>query len=65
MDECFFCGVSGEKVRLFQAIGDEGIIFVCENCAYDEDIPIIRKPTTFQLKNSEKLEDKIQKGLVK
>jgi len=56
MDECFFCGVSGEKVRLFQAIGDEGIVLVCENCAFDENIPIIRKPTTFQLKNSEKPE---------
>lgn len=58
MNECFFCGVSGEKVRLFQAIGDEGIILVCENCAFDEGIPIIRKPTTFQLKVSEKEPEK-------
>lgn len=43
-------------MRLFQAIGDEGIVLVCENCAFDENIPIIRKPTTFQLKNSEKPE---------
>ena len=54
MDECFICGVSGEKTILFDAISDEGIAKICEKCAINEGIPLIKKPTTFQLKESER-----------
>ena len=52
--ECFRCGVSGEEVRLNDGIYQEGIIHVCDECAKIMDVPIIRKPTTFQLKAAEK-----------
>lgn len=51
--ECFKCGTSGEKVRLFDAISDEGIIKICEYCANEEDLPVIKRPTTEQLKTAE------------
>jgi len=54
MEECFKCGIPMSKIRLFDAISDEGIIKICDACSREEDIPIIRKPTTFQLKESER-----------
>jgi len=53
MDECFICGISGEKVRLFDAVSSDGVSKVCEKCALDERIPLLRRPTSFQLKESE------------
>jgi len=52
--ECSVCGVSKEKVRLLDAISSEGIVKICESCSKEEDMPILRRPTTFQLKESEK-----------
>jgi ribosome-binding protein aMBF1 (putative translation factor) len=52
--ECSVCGVSREKVRLLDAISSEGIVKICEACSKAEDMPILRRPTTFQLKESEK-----------
>jgi ribosome-binding protein aMBF1 (putative translation factor) len=54
MNECFICGVSGEKVRLYDAITSEGIEKICHNCSIKENIPIIKKPTSSQLDNAEK-----------
>lgn len=54
MDYCFICGVSEEKAKLFDAISDEGIVKICERCSFDEGIPLVKKPTTFQLKESER-----------
>ncbi len=54
MDECFYCGAKINRVRLFDAISDEGVVKICEKCARDEHIPIIRRPTTFQLKEAER-----------
>ena len=51
---CSFCGVSGQKVRLFDAISPKGIVKICELCSKTENIPILRRPTTFQLKEAEK-----------
>lgn len=54
--ECFICCVSDKKARLFEAISfkDKGIIRICESCSKRENIPLIRRPTTFQLKEAEK-----------
>ena len=52
--ECSICGVSREKARLLDAISSEGIVKICESCSKEEDMPILRRPTTFQLKESEK-----------
>ncbi|MBW6442226.1 hypothetical protein K0A97_00380 [Patescibacteria group bacterium] len=52
---CSICGISGEVSRLFDALSpkEKGVVKVCENCAKKEDMPILRRPTTFQLKKSE------------
>ncbi len=47
--ECFKCGVSGSRVRLFDVISDRGIVKICEKCFSEEDMPIVRKPSSFQL----------------
>ena len=54
MNECFRCGVSGEKVRLYDAISEKGIIKICGECAAIEKIPIIRKPTEDQIADSQR-----------
>jgi ribosome-binding protein aMBF1 (putative translation factor) len=41
--ECFKCGVSGEKSRLFDAISEDGIVKICEGCSINEKIPFLRK----------------------
>jgi len=50
MVECAKCGASGDTVALFDAISRDGVIKICEACAFKEDIPIIRKPTSDQLR---------------
>jgi len=42
-------------VVLFDAISNEGIKKICRKCSFEEDIPIIRKPTEFKLN---KIEDR-------
>ena len=56
MNECCRCGVSGEVTRLFDAICDEGIVKVCQNCSFKDNFLMVKKPTTFQLKDAEKKE---------
>ena len=52
MTECFKCGVSGERVRLYDAISNRGLIKICEDCASREDLPIVKKPTEEQIVES-------------
>ena len=52
--ECFNCGVSGDRIRLFDAVSGRGIVKICERCSSEERLPIIRKPTTFQFEELEK-----------
>ena len=54
MDECFKCGVSEEKARLFDVIVSSGIVKVCSHCFSEESLPLIKKPTSSQIKASEK-----------
>ncbi|HTY43761.1 MAG TPA: hypothetical protein VMC80_00775 [Patescibacteria group bacterium] len=44
MDRCFKCGVSSDRAELFDAISDEGIVKVCETCAFHEHLRIIKRP---------------------
>ena len=53
MKNCYICGISGEKIRLFDAINELRIINICERCSIIENIPIIKKPNSEQLKESE------------
>jgi ribosome-binding protein aMBF1 (putative translation factor) len=52
--ECVRCGTSGDRVKLYDAISKEGIVKICESCSSKEDIPIIQRPTNFQLQESER-----------
>lgn len=52
--ECFNCGISDSKARLFDAVSSRGIVKICDVCSKNERMPIVRRPTTFQLKESEK-----------
>jgi ribosome-binding protein aMBF1 (putative translation factor) len=54
IDECFRCGVSGERVRLHDAISNHGIVKVCSDCAKIEGIPVINKPTENQIKEAQR-----------
>jgi len=53
MRNCYICGISGEKVRIFDAIYELRIINLCERCSIIENIPLIKKPNSEQLKESE------------
>jgi len=44
-EECFNCGISGERLRLFDAISGKGIVKICKECASKENIPMIKKPS--------------------
>jgi ribosome-binding protein aMBF1 (putative translation factor) len=51
--ECFKCGASGTKVRIFDAISGKGIVKICERCSEKEGLPLIKRPTSEQLKRAE------------
>ena len=53
-EECFVCGVSSQRARLMDAISSKGIEKICEYCSAGGGIPVLRRPTTQQLKDSEK-----------
>lgn len=53
MKECAKCGISGETVRLFDAISKKGVVSLCPSCVEVDGVPIIQKPTTHQLKDVE------------
>jgi len=54
MTECFRCGISGEKARLSDAISESGIVMICSSCNAIEKLPIIKRATTEQIKQSER-----------
>jgi len=54
MENCIRCKISGERVRLFDAIYEGQIEKICERCSIIENIPIIKRPDVSQLKNAEK-----------
>ncbi|MDP3026726.1 MAG: hypothetical protein Q8N63_03385 [Nanoarchaeota archaeon] len=54
MEKCARCDVSGEKIRLFDAVYSGRIEKICERCSIIENIPVIKRPDAFRLKESEK-----------
>lgn len=42
MAECYKCGVSDERERLFNAISNKGVVKVCKNCSNEEDFPLVQ-----------------------
>ena len=57
--ECYACGISYREERLMEAVSGSGIVKICFDCSRKETLPILRKPTTFQLKESERKPDSI------
>ena len=54
MEKCVRCGVSEEEVRLFDGIYVNEVVRICERCALLSDVPLIKRPSAEQLKESEK-----------
>ena len=53
-EKCFRCERNKDEVKLLDAIYGKEIVKICEECSLIEDIPIIRRPSTKQLAESEK-----------
>ena len=53
-DVCFRCDRSKEEVKLLDAVYGNELVKVCEECSLIENVPIIRKPSSSQLIESEK-----------
>ena len=53
MNNCDICRVSSENVRLFDAINGLRMTTICERCSIINDIPIIKRPNSDQIKESE------------
>lgn len=53
-EKCVRCEVSGDLVRLFDAVYEGKMGRICERCAIIENIPVIKKPSTEQIKESER-----------
>ncbi|MBU0957489.1 MAG: hypothetical protein KKF56_01625 [Nanoarchaeota archaeon] len=50
MEYCFKCGKSENDVKILDAVSNNEMVSICDECAEFEEIPIIRKPSTYQLK---------------
>jgi len=54
VERCVRCNINGDEVRLFDAIYEGRMGSLCERCSIIENIPIIKKPDSSQLRDSEK-----------
>ena len=50
---CSICKKTSDEIKLFEGIFNAEMINVCENCAEDQKIPVIRKPSESQLEKAE------------
>jgi ribosome-binding protein aMBF1 (putative translation factor) len=51
---CVICKKPHEIVELYEGLFDNEMVMVCESCALEEKIPILRKPSGDQLKEVDK-----------
>lgn len=61
MEQCFRCEKSRKEVKLSDAIYENDLVKVCERCAVTENVPILRRPSTSQLKAAERSEGVYQR----
>jgi len=54
MNQCFKCGISGDKAFLMDAVSSKGIVKICRKCSFDEELPLVKRPSPMQLKEPEK-----------
>ncbi|MCD4771183.1 hypothetical protein K8R30_02070 [archaeon] len=52
--KCVICKKTEEEVTLYQGIQATEMINICEECAEDQNIPIIKKPSQSQLTKADK-----------
>lgn len=57
VERCVRCRVRSDKIRLYDAIYEGRMSLICERCSIIENVPIIRKPDSEQLKDSEEGEE--------
>jgi len=50
--KCFKCGVSSDRVLLYDVISSTGITKVCRKCSYEVNLPVIKKSVDFELNES-------------
>src|SRR3989338_86306 len=54
MEKCVQCRKTENEVKLFDGIYVNDIVKICERCSLLANIPIIKRPSAFQLKSSER-----------
>ena len=54
MEKCVRCKVRADVVQLYDTVYEGKLDIICERCAIIENIPIIQKPNSNQLKDSER-----------
>lgn len=54
MDKCSSCGRTEEEVKLFDALYVNDSVKMCERCSLINGVPLIKRPSASQLKDSEK-----------
>lgn len=53
-ERCFRCYAGESEARIFDAVSQGEIVKICTECNRIENLPVIKKPSTGQLKESEK-----------
>lgn len=61
VEKCYRCQVSENAVKLYDAIYEGEMSRLCERCSIIENVPIIKKPTSDQLKQAEKSRPQVSK----
>ncbi len=51
---CAICKTPWDQTELFEGVYDNEMIMVCKDCAREESVPILRKPTKEQLSQADK-----------
>ncbi len=52
--ECAKCGAPGELTSLYDVITGEGIVKLCKRCIFEENAPVIHRPTEKEIQRASK-----------
>lgn len=56
MAECFKCGVEENSAKMNTVISKKGLVKMCDKCLREDDLPVVSRPSTSQLKEVERKE---------
>lgn len=62
---CEICERSQYEVKLISAVSEGKLIDICEECAFIENLPIVRKPTPNQLKEGSEKHQNVRSRLMR